>query len=70
MLAAAVVIAGFPTVLLLPERPLSQDAMALSYVGSGRFLFTNTTAKTLIAQLWYIETKDGTNWTEWGAPNH
>ena len=24
----------------------------------------------MVAQLWYVETKDGTNWIEWGAPNH
>lgn len=56
--------------LALPDRPLQLDAMTLNHVGGGRFWLRNNTAKTLVIQLWHIETKAGTNWTAWGTLNH
>lgn len=67
---AATLVLCVASMLPFSEHGLSRDALTASYDRNGRFRLTNNTPKTLIAQLWYVETKTGADWTQWGAPNH
>jgi hypothetical protein len=67
---AIVVAVSIAATLAVPDRHVPLGAMTASYVGDGFFWLTNTTDRTLVAQLWYIEIQDGTNWIEWGTHNH
>ena len=68
--AAAALLAATPFILRGRVSQRSPSPVTASYVGNGDFWLTNHTSKAQIVQLWYIEVKNGTNWTEWEAPNH
>ena len=70
LLPIGLVVVLIGALLALPDKPPCPDAVTLSYVGSGQFWLSNTTAKTVVAQLWYVESNHGTNWIQWAAPNH
>jgi hypothetical protein len=57
-------------ILMLPVPAPHTTALTLNYIGKGQFWLSNNTTRTLQVQLWYIETENGTNWTEWAVPNH